>query len=193
MQMQISQHGERKSTSQFVSDLDAPHFAINSDAEDKSSALSFAFKVLPYGQQYGNISGRYNTDISVYLYIPRILVYLQYTHTTHWETGKRRNVPRHTEAVKKFKYPPHIYANVFQCTFSVFKYACPWLLVVVFLLAFGFVTSTEKNKWLFKLNKQFWHVNRMFFWLYWTEKMQFSSCKDFEYIKNQIIKGAYFF
>jgi len=54
MQMQISQHGERKSTSQFVSDLDAPHFAINSDAEDKSSALSFAFKVLPYGQQYGN-------------------------------------------------------------------------------------------------------------------------------------------
>jgi len=74
-------------------------------------------------------------------------------------------VPRHTEAVKKFKYPPHIYANVFQCTFSVFKYACPWLLVVVFLLAFGFVTSTEKNKWLFKLNKQFWHVNQMFFYM----------------------------
>jgi len=72
-------------------------------------------------------------------------------------------VPRHTEAVKKFKYPPHIYANVFQCTFSVFKYACPWLLVFVFLLAFGFFTCTEQNKWLFKLNKQFWHANQMFF------------------------------
>jgi len=114
MQMQISQHGERKSTSQFVSDLDAPHFAINSDAEDKSSALSFAFKVLPYGQQHGNISGRYNTDISVYICISLVYSYTSSIHTPPTEKrGNGETCPGIRRLLKNLN-TPRIYTQMFS-------------------------------------------------------------------------------
>lgn len=82
----------RLSTSQIVSDLDAPHFTINSDIEDKRSSLSFAFKVLPYGQQYSNIiGGKDNTNV---VYVP----HTQTPTTTHThcvrETKKRAQAYR---------------------------------------------------------------------------------------------------